>query len=225
MNSNDLLINILLKFSLPFFPGFSYQLSGGNSPGSRVVIRELHKILREDPFFKTQNFFFSLDKIKWLNAFFDFLAFLFHYPLLILLGIAVLFGLYFLIRSITPLVKSKSFDGASSKQLISRNKALPPNHFLTLYQHSLDQARAGQYKPALISLHKATVEYLLTKIIITGSQKKYTNNDLKKRLGADQALYQPFCVITRYAEIAGFSAIDITPSDFQAALEAFEKAF
>jgi hypothetical protein len=225
MNINGLLMNILLRFFLPHFSGFLYQLSEAKPPGSQAVIQELHKILREDPFFRTQNFFFSLDNIKWLNEFFNFLAFILHYPLLILLGIAVLCGLYFLFRSIAPLVQGKSHNGASSGQFTSRKKALPPNHFLTLYQQALDQARFGHYKPALISLHKATVEYLLTKVIITGPQKKYTNNDLKKKLGAGQALYQPFCIIAGYAEIAGFSAINITPEDFQIALEAFEKAF
>jgi hypothetical protein len=203
---------------------FSHQLSGKQLPTNQEVIRELHKILREDPFFNTQNHPISLN-IPWLNDFFNSLAKVLHYPLLIILLIAVLFGLYFLIRSITPYIQAKSLPGQPPKKSVNGNKSMPANYYLTLYQQSLEQSQTKQYKKALISLHKATIEYVLTKTIVSASYKKYTNNDLKKKLLSNKTLYQPFCVITRYAEIAGFSNIEINQSDFNRALEIFEKFF
>lgn len=203
---------------------FADQLAAGKLPGEREVLRELHKILREDPFFKVQNQPFTWD-VEWLDSLLQNLARILHYPFLILLGIGVLLGLYFLIRSITPYIQAKSYHGQSSGQMSQTGKALPPDHFLTLYRLALEESRAGQYRQALISLHKATVEYLLTKLIIVESHRKYTNNDLKHKLAGDKTLYQPFCIIAGYAEIAGFSTIEINQADFNRALETFETAF
>jgi hypothetical protein len=218
------IFNRLFFQSLSGVLRFTDELSAGKLPGEREVLRELHKILREDPLFKVQNQSFTWDS-EWLDSLMKSLAQILHYPLLILLGIGVLLGLYFLIRSIAPYFQAKSFHGQSSGQLSAPEKALPPNHFVTLYRRAQEESRAGQYRQALISLHKATVEYLLTKLIIAESNRKYTNNDLKRKLAGDKTLYQPFCIIAGYAEIAGFSAIEISQADFNRALETFESAF
>lgn len=203
---------------------FAYPLAVGKLPGDKDVLRELHKIIGKDPIFKEPTRSMTLD-IDWLNSALKNIAKVLHDPLLITLGIAALLGLYFLIRAILPYVQGKSLPGRAPRQLSHHEKELPPNHFLTLYQLALEQSQAEQYRQALISLHKATVEYLLTKVIIAAPQKKYTNNDLKRKLFDDKTLYQPFCIITGYAEIAGFSTMEINPADFSRALEIFETFF
>lgn len=198
-------------------------LAARKLPGDSDVVRELQRLLGKDPFFKKLKPL-KLD-LDWLESWLKGMAKVLKYPLLIVLGLAVLVGLYFLVRSFSPYVRAKSAptrpEGRPAKP---GEKALPPNHFLSLYRRALEESGAGQYRTAVISLHKATVEYLLTQVIAIASHKKYTNNDLKRKLTGN-ALYQPFCAIANLAEIAGFSTVEITQSHFDRALEAFESAF
>lgn len=218
------LITINKLISINNLSGFAYPLAAGKLPGDKDVLRELHKIIGKDPVFKEPTPPMTLN-MDWLNSALKNIAKVLHEPLLIVLGIAALLGLYFLIRAIVPYVQGKSPQGQSPVQLPRSEKAQPPSHFLTLYRLALDQSRAEQYRQALISLHKATVEYLLTKTVIASAHKKYSNNDLKRKLYDNKTLYHPFCIITAYAEIAGFSTIEIHPADFSRALETFETSF
>jgi hypothetical protein len=215
---------VFLVYLLPGSLFGPYQPAAGKMPGDMEVLRELHKILRQDPFFREQAR--PVDwNIHWLSSVFENLAKILHYPLLLILGIAILLGLYFLIRAVSPYVQVKSFQGQPAGQLPASGTGPPPDHFLALYRLALEQSRTEDYGQALISLHKATVEYLLTRIIAVSAYKKYTNNDLKRKLAGNQTYYQPFCIIAGYAEIAGFSTIGISREDFNRALETFETSF
>lgn len=198
-------------------------LAAEKPPGDQDVVRELQRLLGSDPFFKKPKpLKLNLD---WLDSWLKGLAKVLQYPLLIVLGLAVLVGLVFLIRSFVPYMQGKSAQTRPEGGPVPQSgKTPPPNRFLLLYQRALEESGAGQYRPAMISLHKATVEYLLTRVIIMAPSKKYTNNDLKRKL-AGNALYQPFCTITNLAEIAGFSTMEVTQAHFNRALEAFESAF
>jgi cation transport regulator ChaB len=203
---------------------FNYLHAAGKMPGDKDVLRELHKIIRKDFVFKEPTRPMTLN-IDWLDSALKNIAQVLRDPLLIVLGIAVLTGLYFLIRAIAPYVHGKPLQRQTTAQLPQREKAPLPDHFQAFYRLALDQSQAGQYRQALISLHKATVEYLLAKVIITAPHKKYTNNDLRRKLSGNQTLYHPFCIITTYAEIAGFSTMEVTPADFNRVLETFESVF
>jgi hypothetical protein len=221
--SGFFLRRFVMVLARPFHVAF--LMVAGELPGDREVIRELHKMLGKDPFFKKMKPISLKLNLDWLNHFLQKIANLFHYPLLIILGIAVLVGLYFLIRSLIPYVQGNSSQNRPVSQTTEPEKDLPPNHFLVFYRRALEQSQVGEYRQALISLHKATVEYLLAKVVITSPHKKFTNNDLKRKLYDNHLLYQPFCIITGYAEIAGFSTIEVGPGDFSHALEAFESSF
>lgn len=185
-------------------------------PTDREVIRELHQILGT-------NYPEWLDRIN-----FDFLKTLFvatRRPALLLISGALLAGVWFLVRGLAPYFGADSdrFRPAPGKPL----KKTPPaaGSVALLFREALDQAGAGDYRRAIISLHKATIEYLINRVIPTASGKKYSNNDFKKKLQPGSTLYRPFALIADYAEIAAFSAAPVSRSDFQTVLETFEKNF
>ena len=208
---------------LAYVLGVAAERVAQKLPGDKDVVRELNRLLAKDSFFKKPRpLKINLD---WLESWINNAAKVLKFPLLILLGLGVAIGLYFLIRALIPYIQGKANKPHHPAEGVRESeKALPPDHFLTLYRLAVDQSLKGQYRQAMISLHKATVEYVLIRVIIVSTHKKYTNNDLKRKL-AGNTLYQPFCVITNLAEIAGFSTLDIGQSHFNQAREAFENAF
>jgi hypothetical protein len=147
-------------------------------------------------------------------------------PLRILILVLVITGIYFLVKMLSPYVGKEINDAREfSGEPFRRRGKKVRDIFGEFYRYAIEAYRVKHYREALIALHKATVEYLLTRVIISSSGTKYTNNDLKRKLKGDPRFYQPFADITRYAEIAGFSSGEITQSDFESVLETFEKTF
>ncbi|NLY74455.1 MAG: hypothetical protein GX075_04055 [Firmicutes bacterium] len=185
------------------------------TPTDREVIRKLHQIL-------------GTYYPEWLDRInFDFLKLFVatRRPALLLISGVLLLGVWFLVRGLVPYLGADSdrFRTAPGKPF----KKTPPaaDGVTLLFREALDQAGAGDYRRAIISLHKATIEYLINRVIPTASGKKYSNNDFKKKLQSGSTLYRPFALIADYAEIAAFSAAPVSRSDFQTVLEAFEKNF
>ena len=198
-------------------------LGKGEGPTSKAVRRELQRILSSDPLFKQERQFdWSRLDWEWINT----LADLIRYPLLILLLFGIGLGCYFLLLNLAPYLRGAAGEGVFNVNNAARRGREPEQNTLnTYYRQALAHAAAGQYREALVALHRATVDYLLTHIIVATPGKTYTNNDLKRRLADHQSLYQPFAFITTYAEIAEFSTNEIKPADFSQALLLFENHF
>lgn len=202
----------------------AYVILGLKPPSSREVRRVLHQLLGDRPFPETPTPT-QTGSQNVIHFSFSSLAGWFRNPLLIIIIIVFLVGLFFLITNLAPYIQNEAEYQQRNKKEMSSRKVNPTQSLLdVLYQQAIRQSQIGQHRQALISLHKATVEYLLTKVMIISPGKKYTNNDLKKKLRA-QTLYQPFVLIANYAEIAGFSNAPIQEADFLKALKTFEVNF
>lgn len=192
-------------------------------PTGHAVRRELQRILTTDPQFKTKpQFDWSQFNWDWVNT----LAELLRKPLFIMLVLAIGVGVYFVVRRLTPYLQGMAGEGRTDSDAAAAKETWGKNDFNSCYQQALDHAAAAEYRAAVIALHKATVAYLFNHALIVMDGKKYTNNDLKRKLAvADQTLCQPFAMISARAEVAGFSDNEINPVDFNEALAVFEKYF
>jgi hypothetical protein len=194
-----------------------------SAPSGPQVRRQLQRILASDPLFR------QTPPFDWgrylnedlLNAIANFL----RNPLLILITFAVVLVFYFVLRSLSPYLRSAGLIRGAERKAPARSGATVGDEFTVYYQQALREAAAGRYRTALIALHKATVVYVLSQTMIVAPGKKYTNNDLKRKLKTEQTLYYPFTLISQYAEIASFSRNEISQADFSQSLAAFEKYF
>jgi hypothetical protein len=212
--------NPIFGLSMAFL--FLGPLTAGNPPSNPEVTRELQRILSEPPFNNSSDTW-ALDN-KALSDFLTFLATNLYYPLIITIVIAALFGLYFLIRRISPYIQTDALSNQAIKKN-PRNAAHSADPVMVFYRQALSLSQAGEYRLALLALHKATIEFLLRKIVIAAPQKHYSNNDFRKMLRNYKKLDQPFRLIAKYAEIAGFSIMAINQADFAQSLQAFEENF
>lgn len=185
------------------------------APTSREVSRELHKILGDKPF----------ELPEWLNFDLKALLNITRDPMAVIIIILSFLGLYLLFYSLRPYLRLESAHPGPDSKMMSKESKSTSNNVAKLFEQSLNQAGNGEYGRAIISLHKATVEYLTTKKITSSTGKKYSNNDLKRILKKNSNLYQPFAIIARYAEIAGFSSIKLSQSEFDKTLETFKESF
>lgn len=192
--------------------------AGRLGPAKRAVVRELHRILRTDPVLN------GPPPIRWrfLDRSHNLLGAL-HDPWLLALVVAIVIALYFLIRATNPYIQNGAMADPQ-KQSARKDKKHPLQYYMQLYLQALEESKANLYREAVISLHKSTVEYLLAKAIVTISNKKYTNNDLKRML-RNNGLSQPFRMIAGQAEIAGFSTAQMGVDEFKRVLDVFEQSF
>lgn len=195
-------------------------LAAGQAPTDAAVARELQHLLRTDPAFKVEPF-----SSRFLEDLYKFMARVMRDPVMITVAVAILAGLFFLVRKCLPYLE----HGALIRQFVpdaGETKAeSQKDGFTAFYRQALDYSKTSDYRLALIALHKATVEYLSAKVMLLAPGKTYSNNDLKRRLQDHPTLAAPFALITHYAEIAGFSMREISQADFSRALEAFEQHF
>jgi hypothetical protein len=207
-------MNKFIKLWLHFSPlCFAFWPFRRESPTDEDVRRELLRIS------KGNLFNFSFDKINF-DSFFAATSMLAW----IVFILALLLGSMYFLRSVSPYLRNDSVWRDSKKTLFPKKDLVQGKSILN-YQQALNQAEVGEYRQAIISLHKATVDCLLSKVITSSAGKKYTNNDLKKKLKGDSNLYQPFALIADYAEIASFSTIDLNHEDFRETLTTYEKNF
>lgn len=210
-------MSVIFKFwfiGSPLRLGFG-NLFRGQAPTSLEVSRELHKILGD-------NLFKFLDRINFdIKSLFV----MTRDPVMVLIIISLVIGGYFLFCGLAPYIRNESIQHDSFSDSTLRKSNSASNNIIMFFQQALSQSGAGDYRQAIISLHKATVEYLTTKVITSSSGKKYSNNDFKKKLKKDSNLYHPFVLIANCAEIAGFSSAAVSQSDFTKAMETFEKHF
>lgn len=195
------------------------QAVGPSGPAKRDVIRELHRILNNDPNFSRP------PAIHWRlpTRSYNLLGAL-REPWLIILVITILVVLYFLLKMASPYIQGRPQNDLSKKENLKKAKKRPRQPYTELYRQALEESKAHHYREAIISLHKSTVEYLLNEAIMTKSHRKYSNNDLKRML-RNNGLFEPFCVITGHAEIAGFSAAELGAAHFKRVLDVFEQSF
>ncbi|MGD9154423.1 MAG: hypothetical protein PVG90_02835 [Bacillota bacterium] len=199
-------------------------LPGGPAPAAHEVRRQLHRILISDPLLRRAPHFDWERYLNWdlMNAVADFL----RNPLLILTTLALIWIFCFVLRNLTPYLRGAGLVGGAGRKASAKSGVTAVgDEFTACYHEALREAAAGRYRKALIALHKATVVYVLTQTMIIAPGKKYTNNDLKRKLAAKQTLYHPFALISQYAEIASFSRNEISRADFNQSLAVFEKYF
>lgn len=210
-------MNGLLKLSSLGFPLLFAldKLFRRQAPTSREVSRELHKILGDKPF----------DLPEWLKFDLKGLLNLTRDPMAVVIIILSFLGLFWLFYSLRPYLRLESGYPGQDREMMSKESKGTLNNVTKLFEQSLSQAGNGEYDRAIISLHIATVEYLMTKIITSSPNTKYSNNDLKRILRKNSNLYQPFALIAHYAEIAGFSSIKLNRPEFDKALETFKEYF
>ena len=224
---NDKLKLLLLFLLLLFLSIRSFAVAQEGQvltgPTDFQVGQELQKILGEITAKPENNL--TRERTSLGGSGFNLLFYLLKYQLQIIVIIAFLVGVYFLVRSLSPYVRNESFRHQSFEEHTVKESKRRSNPLIALYQLALEQFEKGDYRQALISLQKATIESLLNNVIIITSGREYTNNDLKRRLKDHPSLYKHFTTITNYAEIAGFSSADISKSDFILARDLFDENF
>ncbi|NLW48112.1 MAG: hypothetical protein GXY86_12365 [Firmicutes bacterium] len=191
------------------------NLFRSRAPSGQEVAGELHKILGDKPF----------EPPEWLNFDFESFLALTRDPVLIIMIIALLLGVYLLFKRLAPYLRYESSRSDHYSKAALKSSALASCNITKLFNLALDQAGTGEFGQAIILLHKATVEYITTKVITSSAGKKYSNNDFKRKLKPESDLYHPFILIARYAEIAGFSNITLSQWEFDKALDAFKTHF
>lgn len=191
------------------------NLFRSQAPTGREVAEELHKILGDKPF----------KHLEWLNFDLESFLALTRDPVMMIIIIALLFGAYLLSKKLVPYLRYESGRSDLYSKAALKSSDRDSSNITKLFNLALDQAGTGEFGQAIILLHKATVEYITTKVIATSAGKKYSNNDFKRKLKPDSDLYHPFVLIARYAEIAGFSAIALSQTEFDKALDAFKTHF
>lgn len=145
------------------------------------------------------------------------------YFILISLFVGLIIGIYYIIKPASPILrKNKTIKKEDIEENEISRSNMPP--FKELYQKAIDLAENGNFNKAVILLHWATIEYLSEALIIQRN-KEYTNNDLKRVVKKQNGLFDPFCSIAKYAEIAAFSNMHLSGKDFSVAQQKFEKTF
>ncbi len=180
------------------------------SPSSSDVKKELAKLKGK-----------KKPKSSGSSSFGQFLNWLSN-PIVLIIIISILGGLIFLaLRNVSPYYrkeysqKAKNAKGKVGKTKLSSVEAI--------YKEAMLLAKEGKLNEATQWIHKAAFEDLKNKQILR-RHTEYTNNDVK-RLIQSKDIYQPFCSIALWAEIASFSEKDVGREDFTRITQSFEHAF
>ncbi|MCP4136813.1 MAG: hypothetical protein GY754_37935 [bacterium] len=212
---------LLVLGSLLF--GAAFAAAETELPTSDDVKRELGKLLTPKKNVKKtedSSFDWNFD----LSGIIDFMRMI-RTPLIIALitGLAIL--IFFLVRKLRPYVNDSiplGKETGEDENAAQRKRELLP--FEKLYNEAVKSAEQGACNEAVLLLHMASVSYLQEKVIISRTTE-YTNNDLKRKLRKKEQLFAPFCLISRFAEIAAFSEQTIAKEECASALENFKQGF
>ncbi len=201
-------IKILTLCLILICPAIPLQMAA--SPSSDEVKKELARVLGMKQPVKSSHSS-SDGLLDWLSN-----------PIVLVIIVVILaFLIYLALRNVSPYYRkehsqrAKQAKGKPVKRRLSNVEAL--------YEQALVLSQEGRLNEATQYLHKAAYEDLRNKQIIHRNTE-YTNNDVK-RLIQSMNIYQPFCSIALWAEIAGFSEKDVGSDDFASISQSFEHAF
>ncbi len=190
-----------------------------NGPASDDVRRELKNLLKDK---SIEDKFIKPDDSKPMRLPFIDLGFL-NYIIIMVVIIIFAILLYYLIMQIYKRYAKdiRSQDNMPDQDL-DNNKLTTLEEF---YQKSVELAQQGHFAFAVILLHRASVEYLRKKMLISANLQ-YTNNDLKRLVyqGMNR-IYAPFCRICTFAELAAFKGIPLSNEIYSDLQLTFQKDF
>ncbi len=180
------------------------------SPSSSDVKEELYKLLKKKKVKKSNGSSFG-HFLNWLSS-----------PLVLIIIISILGVLiFFALRNVSPYYRKEySQKTKNAKEKPGKTKL---SSVEAIYQQAMVLAKDGRLNEATQFIHKAAFEDLRNKQILL-RHTEYTNNDVK-RLIQSKNIYQPFCSIALWAEIASFSEKDVGREDFTRVSQSFETSF